>query len=313
MRFISGLAVAGLTTLVAAAPATAAGSCRPGVSAATDAAAGAPLTLSYKACARGSYRFRLISLSTDHALRGVVRARRTIQAAPGLRELSLPAPGITGPYAVSMEIPSGRRLRASHVLHVGRRLPGPSGPPCTAGRTLQRTSESRLFAVGDRLYACLGAQQRAWTVGDAEEDACFPDHCEFGPMALAGPWLAYGAANSGRHGSQFQAVRMDLRTGRKVDRIDAGPLTEQQQLDSQQGVNAGRGPLTDLVLKANGSLALMYDDRYEPGNHGVVLDDQDGTRNVTSAADIRPGTLRISGEDQVSWTQGNEQRNESLR
>lgn len=43
-----------------------------------------------------------------------------------------------------------------------------------------------------------------------------------------------------------------------------------------------------------------------------MIDDLDGTRYVESVPDIRPGSLAITGENHVTWTQGERQVSEPL-
>jgi len=288
--------------------------CRPAVSAQPKVLGEALMSVRFTACALGTYRFRFISLGRAPNVRGLVRGRRTVvvkRVGPG--RLHLRAPSLPGRYALSLQLPSGRKIRAARAVRVRRPPAGSLNPSCTDGRTLAMTSESRAFRVGKRVYACHAGQRRGWFVGHDGGDACDPDFCDIGPIALAGSWLAYGAENGGREGTQYAAVRMDLLTGRKVARIEAGALPDAQRYNVQRGVNSGRGPVTDLLIKANGSLALLYEDRFEVGKHGVVVDDQDGTRNVASAPDVRPGTLSLTGPEEVSWDQGLGRRSTPLR
>ncbi len=159
--------------------------------------------------------------------------------------------------------------------------------------------------VGLAIRACMYRGQRVTHVGLPVE--CGTGVCEgIRGVQLAGTLVAYESLQTTLTGGRWFVVVRDLRSGRIIRHVSTGaPLKPTSD-------TAGVGPVTDLVVKDNGSAAWIADDierttatsgpSSETPYLEVYASDGSGTRLLASGTDIQSSSLALAGST-VYWTQ----------
>jgi hypothetical protein len=144
--------------------------------------------------------------------------------------------------------------------------------------------------VGDlEIYGCAYAHPHPYLLGDFVEGS--PSGAAgITHVSVGGPYVAYeDFFNSQQQLSRWIVIVRDLRTGRVVHRLPSGRSAPP---------DVGAGPVTDIALAADGSVAWIVatEQSYE-----VHIFDRSGERVVAQGAQIAPASLALTGHT-LYWT-----------
>ncbi len=170
-------------------------------------------------------------------------------------------------------------------------------------------SEAVVYRVNDphlgrAIRACVYGGQRV--VGLGSPVVCGSGVC-FGvrDLQLVGTLVAYESFLSNLTGGEWFVVVRNLRSGRIIRHIPTGTSLKPM---SETGV----GPVTDLVVKADGSVVWIADDierrivtnvpYSETPYFDVYASDAAGTRLLAAGADIQSSSLALAGGT-VYWSE----------
>jgi hypothetical protein len=172
------------------------------------------------------------------------------------------------------------------------------------GTTLLAGRRGRIYTLPgsepprtERLYACLVATQRTWTL---------VSYADIEPVALNAPWVAYPESIRGRDTSRLKVAVKNLRTG--------------ATLYCQAGFRiapASRPHLTGIGLKRDASLAWIGESRPPPSSGRgplvpvVGVCDSTGSRVLDSGEGIDLHSLKLHGST-LTWTDEGETRSATL-
>ena len=158
-------------------------------------------------------------------------------------------------------------------------------PHATAHTTHAEARLVRVYENGGSLFACDRASRRRVRLDYVN---CDPDTCYVSRVAVAGRYVAWEWALSGRD-EPLQILR--------VAAVPSG-RTVAEELDTP-------GPATDHVVRATGASAWILDLSTEQGPSYQVLgiSAQGTSRRLAQGPDIDPTSLRRQGRS-VSWSQG---------
>ena len=172
----------------------------------------------------------------------------------------------------------------------------PCGPP--GARTLKETGESRAFAQGERIYACVKGSRarRLGTRYDPEDCVTVCDGVA--RIALAGRFVAWNVTSSYTHGEDpgFVLETLDLRSGRVRMRAAFGDALEEDAV------------LSRIVITRSGATAWTYRHTrgplgQEPSGVAIERDPRCGRPVVDDGRDVKPGSLRLRG-NRLVWRTG---------
>ena len=179
---------------------------------------------------------------------------------------------------------------------------GAATVPCGApeARTLRSTEESRVFARGERIYACVrGSRARRLGTRPAE---CVTTCDGVARVALAGRFVAFNETYSNDHGSDpgFVIKTLDLRSGRVRLRAHAGEAGDEDAV------------LRRIVLSRSGATAWAYRHArgalgQEPSGVAIERDPRCGRPVVDDGKHVKPGSLRVRG-NRLVWRAGDRER-----
>jgi hypothetical protein len=154
-------------------------------------------------------------------------------------------------------------------------------------------------------YGCVYGRRSSYLLGRLPEEDLGPGggggvrHIE-----LNGSMAAYEYSRFGEVGwaSWMVAVR-DLGTGRWLHIMPTGKLEE----SNPNPESAGIGPAVTIVVKGNGSVAWIAEDRLlsenGPTYYQVHAVDKTGSRVLAAGTNIDPHSLALAGST-LYWTQG---------
>jgi hypothetical protein len=169
---------------------------------------------------------------------------------------------------------SGREIRAASRLVVVTYY---RKVTTTAGG---RTDEAFTFAC----WRATGRERRIEIEGD--------------DVVLAGAWVGYRAERGFNHNNETIAtsVATNVRTGqdRDIDGVVNDVVAD------------------DMVLKPNGSFAILGRERQQTNTAVVAALDRDGGRTLSTSPEIVQGSLVLNG-GHVSWREGAVRRSARLR
>jgi hypothetical protein len=153
-------------------------------------------------------------------------------------------------------------------------------------------------------YGCVYGG-RVYRLGGLPEDLTSPtggagvEH-----IALSGSIVAYQDSTFGEVGwARWIVVVRNLRTGRILQKIPTGELEE----PNPNLASAGIGPASTIIVKRDGSVAWIAEDRFlsenKPTYYQVNGVDKTGSRVLATGTDIGPKSLALAGST-LYWTQG---------
>lgn len=153
-------------------------------------------------------------------------------------------------------------------------------------------------------YGCVYGR-RPYRLGGLPEDFTSPTGGGgVRDIALNGSMAAYQYSEFGEVGwaSWMVAVR-DLRTGRWLHIVPTGKLEE----PNPNPDSAGIGPAVTIVVKSDGSVAWIAEDRFlsenKPAYYQLHAVDKAGSRVLAAGTTIDPHSLALAGST-LYWTQG---------
>jgi hypothetical protein len=181
-----------------------------------------------------------------------------------------------------------------------------SGAPLACGpasaRTLAAHGQTRVYAVGQTVYACAGGGPSV-RLGDSS--VCV-QHELVGPFALAGRVVAYGDETCGVDTGTSRVIVRSLPDGKVRHVFGAASLTAGPE---------SYGRVLAIVVRADGATAWITSSQSIAGGRApqVELDAfQKGSRSlVDSSAQIQTGSLKLRGMD-LTWLDGTTARSYSL-
>ena len=153
------------------------------------------------------------------------------------------------------------------------------------------------FAASSFAYGCTFSNKRSYALGRYDPECLgSPQGGGCGgveDITLAGPIGAYEeSSESPGEGASYTVVVRDLRTGRVLHKVAAGP--------------PGRGPTTGIVVKSDGAVAWIVESRAvsnPPAEYQVHVLDKTGNRVLASGSEVEPHSLALAGST-LYWTQG---------
>jgi hypothetical protein len=168
-------------------------------------------------------------------------------------------------------------------------------------------AEEPAIGTGAQVNACLFSTGRINRLGHAP--GCGAPICGgVTHKVLSGTVVAYESFVAGTEEGVWYVVVRDLRNGRLLHHLPSGtPLTNRPNF-------TGVGPVEGQVVKPNGSVAWIAEDRQratpatatspEVPYYDVHAADKSGTRLLAAGADVNRYSLALAGNT-VYWTQGN--------
>jgi hypothetical protein len=212
-------------------------------------------------------------------------------------------------------------LAAAAVLAAGAAPAGasPRDACVVAGTaTLAAGALVRVYAHRGRVVACVRATGRRALLGPTlRADTCFPDLCFVSQVRVAGALVAYGSELLGRFDLIDHVIVRDVVRGRVlVEAPDA--LARARDGDAcldGAGRLEGIGPLSDLVLRADGAVAWIALRLCGAGPTGVrevhALVPGVSRRLLGAGTAIASASLTLDG-DVVRWRSGGQARSAAL-
>jgi hypothetical protein len=156
------------------------------------------------------------------------------------------------------------------------------------------------------LYGCALGRRQTYHLGEVPDCGIASTCGGVRREQLAGTFVAYESFFSGVESEWYVAVR-DLRNGRLVHHVPTG--TPVHHAPNAAGV----GPITDLVVKTDGSVAWIAEDeeRASPKTatspeilyYDVYAADKSGTRLLAASLEVNPSSLAVAGST-LYWEQG---------
>lgn len=177
-------------------------------------------------------------------------------------------------------------------------------------KTLLRTATGRVFQEFvwrpgrsgpggnswiDAAYGCLFSVNEPFALGQVDDD-----DFDLEIFQLVGPYVAYEEQGCVGLGCGYGVIVRDLRDGSKFR-------------EAPDASSNAFGPVTDLVLRENGSVAWTANSPpFSPETYRTVwASDSLGTRLLDSGPDIAPGSLELNGSA-LSWVNGGLSRSATL-
>jgi|tagenome__1003787_1003787.scaffolds.fasta_scaffold20867710_2 hypothetical protein len=204
--------------------------------------------------------------------------------------------------------PAGAHPRTAHACDAAR------------SRTIAETQRVRVYAVrapfsGFNVRACWKPTGRSMAVG--QRYGCVDEGCGgVRTFRIAGAFVAFERSNQDKDaGSSYRVVVVDVWHRRQVRSAPTGALTpEQAEPPDRVGErHEGIGPVTDLALRPNGSVAWIARDldSGSPPAFQVHRADRHGRALLATATDIDSRSLRAA-DHRITWTQAGDRRSASL-
>lgn len=171
-------------------------------------------------------------------------------------------------------------------------------------RTVAKTASARVFKRNGNTYACLYSANRRVRLGTYGHGPSDGGSGQRG-FQLAGRYVAFEDFQRDFDFNVFQVMVVNLRSGRRVIRVDTGETPG-------GALVAGIGPTTRIRLRATGQVAWIAQDISTSATHYEVRK-QEGRRTTLLAqgADIAPQSLGLVGNG-LSWSQGGEPKRATL-
>lgn len=128
-------------------------------------------------------------------------------------------------------------------------------------RTVAANTQVLVFDRSGYVTACLRRSGHLVRLGPSpRSEACFPDGCDIGPVAVAGALVAYGSNAGGRFGLRDTLIVRDLAKHLVLRRTSAGDF-HQEDLGNCSANNeseyTGIGPTSDIALRSDGTVAWI--------------------------------------------------------
>lgn len=144
------------------------------------------------------------------------------------------------------------------------------------------------------VFGCSVGARRVYRLGRINEGSA-AGSVGTGPIALAGPIVAYAVSEFTETLSRSEIVVRDLANGEVIYRTPNG--------SPAKAGDVGLGETTAIVVKRDGSVAWITRASRELGSIEVRSEDAAGDHLLAASPEIEPDSLALAGGT-VYWTQG---------